>query len=441
MDAQWIKKNAEYTGKCGDGLFWWRAGNDLYIEGQGEIDEYAFAGYSYQNVKIASGCTEIGDYAFTCCHLECVELPDGLTRIGKGAFEWAYALSCLTVPQSVTEIGKDAFGGIDEIVYNGLACPEWLGEQWGARKWSYDPVLRFRNAICSERNDTPPEIEHREGIEGSRMNAYDRCVSWNGQLISGTEVDMCVEPPFCCAIGGLFWAVCDYDGFQFVEAKLLSVLEWHEKSAKVRVLILQTKDMLSTIEPVSEEIKEKLRNQHTYDYYAPAASAFNRSLWERKQNLIHIYNSYGEGDSLEIYTDKDGIDHWVWWEESDHKDGCVFVQDKILGFRVDSPYQWENELFIDRKWKKVLACRREAKAVVVPDGINTLGWQSFMNCPDLEQVTIPASVRNTRNAFPEYVIGTARQDGLKNLKRIILKGDSKLSESDFPKNAAIIRIP
>lgn len=204
-------------------------------------------------------------------------------------------------------------------------------------------------------------------------------------------------------------------------------------------MILQTKDVLSEIKPVNEEIIQELRKKHTYDYYTPAASAFHRSVWERNQNLLPIYDCHGEGETFVIYTDKDGIDHCVWWEECGYKEGCVFLRNWILGFRTDSPYQWENELFIDQNWGKVLACRKEAKTVVIPEGINTLGWQAFMDCPHLEQVTIPGSVKYIHNAFPEYVIGTSRNDGLKNLKRIILCRESQLSDSDFPKNVAIIR--
>lgn len=53
------------------------------------------------------------------------------------------------------------------------------------------------------------ETDHRKAIENSRTNAYDRCVSWDGPLTPGTEIEMCVEPPFSCTIGGQFWAVCD----------------------------------------------------------------------------------------------------------------------------------------------------------------------------------------------------------------------------------------
>lgn len=106
MDDQWVKKNAEHTGQCGDGLFWWQAGGDLYIEEHGEICMDAFSwNSSIRNVKIAPGCTGIGMCAFHGCNLESVELPDGLERIDAYAFSVAAPLS-LTIPDK----GVGSFG-------------------------------------------------------------------------------------------------------------------------------------------------------------------------------------------------------------------------------------------------------------------------------------------------------------------------------------------
>lgn len=443
MDGEWIKKNAERTGKCGDGLTWWQLGGDLYIEGQGTVDDTFIGNESIRNVVIAPGCTGIGESAFFACDLENVELPETLKHIGDNAFS-VCTLRSLAIPDSVTEIGWKAFEGVEEILYNGCAQPEWYDDNWGAGNWNCDPVLRFRNSICRKRSDAPQELKHREGAEG-RLNAYAGCVRWKGQIpAAGTEMDMYVESPFSCPVGGLFCAVCNRDEYYLVQAKLLSVLEWRGTSAKVRVQILQIKDMLASIEPVSEKMKAKLREQ-PYVYYELCGCTFDRLRWDRRQNLIHLYDITCDGSfdgSFDIYTDEDDIDHCVWWEKSTYNDGCDFVQDRILGFRKDSPYQWENELFLDRKAKAVLACRRDAKEVIIPDGIVSLKCHSFMDCPELEQITIPASVTYAaHDAFPEYVIGTSHKNGLKSLKRLILIGESKIEFYSFPRGVDIIRIP
>lgn len=441
MDIEWIRKNAENTGTCGEGLNWWQAGGNLYIEGQGAVASAAFiSNKSIRRIVIAPGCTGIGDCAFAYCSLEHVELPEGMKHIGGIAFENC-GLQTLTIPDSVEEIDFQAFNGIDSITYNGIAEPEPNDFQWGAEEWSCDPARRFHLFLHSKPDDRPSEVVHGQG---NTINAYDGCIRWDGyyshrwqaeRWIPGTEMDMHVEPPFNCAVGGLFWVVCDREEYRLAEAKLLSVLEWHESSAKVRVRILQTRDMLSTLEPVSDVVKMKLRKE-LYAYYEIKGCTFDRLRWDRRQDLIHLYDIGCDGSYPgydDTYTDADGIDHAVWWKESDLKDGCVFMGDSILGFRADSPYQWVNELFINLKAKHVLGCRRDAKEVIVPDGMERLKWCAFMNCPDLEQVTIPASVTQ--------VDWSAFDDDLKSLKRIILTGDSKLQDKVFPKGVEIIRKP
>lgn len=421
-----IKMRAEATGKCGDGLTWWQAGGDLYIEGQGEIEEEAFlADQSVQNIKIAPGCTGIGARAFLACTLESVELPDGLDHIDSEAF-YAAQLPSLTVPDSVTEIGENAFWDISEIIYNGLALPE-KNDNWGASQWTYDPVLRFRRALRTLHNDTNP----KETSEDADITVYRDGVEWNGQTPeAGIEMDIEVAPPFRSTVGSTFHAICNKR--RIVQAKLLSVLDLYEKSAKVRVLILQNKGYWSYVKPVSEETKADLLRNRTYSKILMPGICID--FWQREilPNLIPLCSIYGyDFDNVDIYTDPDGIDHAIWLENCELQDG-LYISDRVLGLQADSPIQWENHLLIEWHEEQLLACRRDAKEVVVPNGIVNLGHATFLKCHELEQITIPDSVRHVNNAF----VGN-----LKNLKRIILTGDSQLTEKDLPENVAIIRRP
>lgn len=104
-----------YTGTCGENMTYRLDDGILYIEGQGEIEPYAFYNQFIDRVVIAEGCTGIGEYAFAACHfVKEVELPNSLQAIADGAF-----LDCpklrLQVPDSVTSIGEDAFLDVERV--------------------------------------------------------------------------------------------------------------------------------------------------------------------------------------------------------------------------------------------------------------------------------------------------------------------------------------
>lgn len=439
MDIEFVKKNAEHTGKCGKELNWWQLGDELYIEGQGAIDHSAFAGEYFSSVVISYGCTEIGEIAFGYNDsLKSVELPDSLKKIGEDAFIECTSL-VLTVPDGVAEIDNDAFFNVDEVIYDGRARPKPNNDNWGAVKWTWNPSLRpqtiaFKCDVCGALNDKPLDINHHGSFDGAVIAVYLRGVNWNNQIpVPQTEMDIIVGFPFCCTVGDEFWS--GYKADQFVESRLLSVVESYENSAKVHVLILREVNELSFVKPVSEEVKMNLKEKHEYKYVTPGGDSPTPSIWGSRDRILKLSNTYGGGDlyySDYIYTDDDGIDHLVTCLYSDGEVGAAFLGDEILGYQSDSYLQWENGLFIDKKKKYVLSCDKDEKEIVVPDGIVSLGWWSFHNCVNLERLTIPDSVTDVYYAFSSEN---------SNIKEIILTGESKLLEKDFPGSVTIIRKP
>jgi len=443
MDDQWVKKNAEHTGQCGDGLFGWQAGGDLYIEGHGEICMDAFSwNSSIRNVKIAPGCTGIGICAFHGCNLESVELPDGLERIDAYAFSVAAPLS-LTIPDSVTEIDWYAFENVNEIIYRGPLKPDpdshdSSDENWGAVNWIGRPII-----VAFSR--WPLASDALELFDGTGIAVYDKGVVWGKQEpIAGIEMVIDVCYPFYCTVGEVFWARYTTESAfekeilsrfgvikelkdRFVQVKLLSVLESDQASAKVRVMILQVKDMLSFVNPVKEAVKKELQERHSYNYIEPDGDLPFPYIRNINSNLFSVFNTLGGGDVSfydYICTDEDGIDHLICVRDSEEK---AVVGDRILGYHSDSPYQWENGLFIDKKTKTVMRCCDDAKTVMIPDGI--VNMYNFSNCRNLEKITIPESVKR--------IYGTLAS----NIKEVILIGNFDLLRGELPKNAVIVRIP
>ena len=196
--------------------------------------------------------------------------------------------------------------------------------------------------------------------------------------------------------------------------------------------VLDIKERLAFVKPVSDEEKARMLEAHTYEYCAPCGDAPNPQILQSNAGILHICNNYGGGDvnfDDYIYTDPDGIDHLILTRYSDFEGAYYFVGDGILGLHVDCPYQWENDLLIDWKTKTVIRCARDAAEIVIPQGIVQLGWFSFLG--RLEKITIPDSVTSIHRAFWESP------------KEVILIGNSRLTENDLSeiRGAQIHRIP
>ena len=109
------KRDTFFAGTCGENMTYRLEDGILYIDGQGEIEPYAFYNQFFDRVVIAEGCTRVGEYAFAECHfVKEVELPNSLQTIADGAFLGCPKLR-LQVPDSVTSIGEDAFLDVERV--------------------------------------------------------------------------------------------------------------------------------------------------------------------------------------------------------------------------------------------------------------------------------------------------------------------------------------
>lgn len=445
MDIEYVKRNAEYTGECGEGLSWWQLGGDLYIEGQGKVTESAFVcRENIQNVVIAPGCTGIGAYAFQGCDLKNVQLPDGLRIIGEHAFDVynpdEYSELTLEVPDSVTRIGRDAFSWANEVIYNGPAIPENENYNWGACKWNWNAVLHpttlALHCPCGRLNNTKLTTTHPESFDGAKLAAHSWYACQFPQiLVQGEEIEVSVMSPFCCEVGEVFWATNRQDNlegkrqYRYTQAKLLSIVKKDDLKATIRVRILQTIDRMAYVKQVSEEVKKQLKEQHIYRFRSP--EPIPQILKEDKDITIYYYSVQGDLEwHIYVYTDPDGIDHLILNEYENFEGGYSFVGDEILGYHDDHPFRWENGLLIDWDSKSVIACQEDATEVIVPEGIVFLDHNSFWNCSKLERIYIPNSLELWSNAF----------DQLDSLKEIVVTDVSDYEDGDFPEWVSVVGI-
>ena len=111
----WIEDNLTWT---------LDADGTLNISGMGAMKDYGYDSnrnpvYKNSNVKkvvIEDGVTSIGESAFFyCSSLTSITIPDSVTSIGDYAFFNCSSLTSITIPDSVTSIGESAFYGCSSL--------------------------------------------------------------------------------------------------------------------------------------------------------------------------------------------------------------------------------------------------------------------------------------------------------------------------------------
>ena len=92
---------ADYSGKCGNNVYWEIEDGVLTISGTGKMTDYMYYFNSgpvwnpdffssnqlpFTQVVIEPGVTTIGENAFRGCNITSIRIPDTVTRIEEGAF-------------------------------------------------------------------------------------------------------------------------------------------------------------------------------------------------------------------------------------------------------------------------------------------------------------------------------------------------------------------
>ena len=106
----------QHSGTCGPNLTWTLNNGVLTISGTGDMTNYSMYGspwhsYSYDitGIIINDGVTSIGNDAFDDCGFTSVTIPNSVTRIGNYAFYLCRGLTSVTIPNSVTSIREGVF--------------------------------------------------------------------------------------------------------------------------------------------------------------------------------------------------------------------------------------------------------------------------------------------------------------------------------------------
>ena len=127
------------SGLCGDKLTWNLQGDVLFIDGEGNMDNYlpnnsvwTPLAWLVHSVVIGNGAMSIGDYAFSgFTNLTNISIPKSVNNIGEGAFDDCPSLKEITVSRENASYYLWDGMLVDSSRYQPIWPPEKIGKPLG----------------------------------------------------------------------------------------------------------------------------------------------------------------------------------------------------------------------------------------------------------------------------------------------------------------------
>ena len=360
------------------------------------LSAYAFSDCTgLERVSLVNGLAAIGDFAFQDCgELSEITPPASLRTIGEKAFLNCGSLRALVLPEGIRDVSPDAFMGCGLLSLEAEGGENTYAQEY-IRGWQETVEEEKRTVIlhcpgCGE-PCTEPLNPSFNRLQDARLTAYG--ATCREEPVPGSTVTMEVYFPFFCKIGGFFSAV--YGAGKFMTGILSEIVSRDRSEAVIRAHVMQVGDRFSFVRRLPEEERALLAKSRRYRYDPPPGDGPNPTPEEIGENLIMLSNDHG-GDIYYddiLYTDEDGVDHFVETSYSDFHESWVSFGDQVLGLHKYRPFRWENGFMVHRRKKTLWKCREDITDAVIPEGIREIGYHAFRNCTRLRTLTLPASLR------------------------------------------------
>ena len=376
-------------------------------DGVTSIGTAAFSGCSCLDVEIPSGIKFIGDYAFHNCYsLRKVSIPLSTTRIGMEAFYGCANLSKVAIYSDSAEIGRNAFGG---------CSPDLL-----MRGFRYSTTETYANA-----NGISFKVIGLSGTCGQNAK-FNLDISTGKVTISGTGYMIGYEPsisPSPISENDLVKSVEIESGIlnigknYFYGCRNLTTVSIPDTVTSIDdgaffgtgLREVHFPDSVKYIRASAFEDCTKLKevtlpqNLFSLGQYAFAGcTSLENMTIPRSDPAIQSYAFYDCENLKEllIYSKKASI----------HDDICLDCPEELvikgyLGSTAETYARENGHTFVPILRKPDLVLPNDlttieaeafagvgAKVIYLPDTVTKIGSKAFMNCPNLVEIRIPASV-------------------------------------------------
>ena len=313
------------------------------------IGEYAFCGCSgLTSVTIGNSVTSIGSSTFSgCSGLTSITIPNSVKSIGEVAFSGCSGLTSVTIPNSVTSIGNKAFYGC-----SGLTSVT-IGN-------SVKSIGEYAFYYCS--GLTSVTVESGNSVYDSRENCNAIIKTSTNQLIAGCKNT--VIPNSVTSIGSNAFSGCR--GLTSVTIPN-SVTSIDDKAFSGCSSLISVTCLAKKV-PTTYSTAFDGSNIENATLFVPAKLVASYQgytfSWGRFGNFVGI--DYGSCGTNVTYI---------------YAEGTL----TIYGTGAMTDYI----SYTNTPWYSYIS---KIKAVVVTDGVTSIGNKAFQKCSGLTSLTIPNSV-------------------------------------------------
>ena len=386
-------------------------------EGTLGIAEYACAGLKLSSLTLPSSLKCISAGAFTDTQLSQLSLPASVERIEEYAFS-NNALTNVTIPENVKYVGEGAFEGnsFTSITWNAIDCETEIVE--GGSIWSsvfgglYSlKSFTFGNKVKTIPNSLCGGLGHdvEEGIEITLPSSVEKIGhrAFDGSGIKTITIPENVKSignsvfHFCLKLNSATWNAknctripqTDENGYEEI-TPIFGTTSYQEEGAQEATdLGVKSITFGSGVTNIPQSLCEY--NQLITSITLPSSvKSIEKNAFGSCYNLSQVTLG-GNEESIHMEAFRDT----PWWNSyyENLSDGPIYLGKSLIGYKGEMP---ENTTLVVKEGTTAIADYvfnyenrpENLVAITFPESLEEIGNNSFRDCVNLKEVTIPKAV-------------------------------------------------
>ena len=346
----------------------------------------------------------IGNFAFAYNHetLEAVTIPDSITSIGDSAFENCKALKSIKIPACVTSIGESAFRLCEKLVTIDVTAdnPAYASVKGVLFDKSQTRLIAYPGGKTASTYQIPKNVTEigkfafygcsrlkavklADKAVGIGQGAFGSCDRLNAiHVLDGNSA--------YSSVNGVLFNKDQTILYVYPKGKAASAYNVPDGVQEIGEDAFWYCNRLTSI-----ELPDSLQRIEKRAFYECRGLCGNIILPGNVKSIGEKAFYFTGIESISIPKKVTDIGVGAFWN-CEYLTAIEIVDDNPTGLSADGVYTSADGVLFDKE-KSVLhsyPMGKKDKAYQIPQGVKTIGDRAFINCRNLESITIPDSVTN-----------------------------------------------